>query len=69
MDAETFYEYAVSVVITAVICSILALLTGCQSFEGERTSTIKLNILGNTWESTTTCTGKYPEASEGTPQK
>ncbi len=48
----------------AVVAIMAALSAGCQSFTGERTSTIKLNILGNTWESTTTCKGTYPEKAK-----
>jgi hypothetical protein len=37
----------------------LLFLVGCSGFDGKRTSTIKVNILGNTWESSTTLDGTY----------
>jgi hypothetical protein len=45
------------------ILAVLALAcAGCTNFAGKRSSTIKLNILGNTWESTTTLDGVYTES-------
>lgn len=37
----------------------MVLLAGCTGFNGKRASTIKVNILGNTWESSTTLDGTY----------
>ena len=51
---------------TITIAAVL-LFAGCAGFSGERAVGLRLNILGNTIEWESTCTGEYPTAPESCP--
>jgi hypothetical protein len=45
----------------AIILLSALLLSGCAGFSGKRSISLKLTILANTFEWSSTCDGAYPE--------